>query len=191
MKKFFKGLGSGLLYFAIYFGVQLAVSFAATFLFMFIAMADVNVGAFYNEPTVMENVLTKVMEMTYEHAMLLTLISNVVLIPILWLIFVFRKKKFFSEIEYKSINPLFIPVIAVAGCALNVVVALVMGYLPIPEEIMESYNEMASMIGDGNPIVSFISAGLIAPVVEEIVFRGLIFTRFKKGMPVWVASVLS
>lgn len=79
----------------------------------------------------------------------------------------------------------------IAGCAFNIMVSLIMGYLPIPQELMNSYAEMASLITDGNMVISFISAGIIGPIAEEIIFRGLMFTRFKSGMPVWLAAVLS
>ena len=191
MKKFFKGLGSGLLYFGIYLVAQLAVSFAAAILFVFIAIANVGIEAYLTDMSAMETVINMAMDMTFEYAMLISVVSNIFTVLVLWIIFVCRKRKFCKEVGYKAMKPAFVPIIALAGCALNVLVALVMSYLPIPEEVMSSYAEQASMLDEGNPAIAFIAGGIIAPFVEEIVFRGLIFDRFKKGMPVWIAAVLS
>lgn len=40
-------------------------------------------------------------------------------------------------------------------------------------------------------VLNFVSAVLIAPVVEELVFRGVVFPGFAKRMPVWLAAVFS
>jgi membrane protease YdiL (CAAX protease family) len=67
-------------------------------------------------------------------------------------------------------------------------VSLVLGALP--EDWTNSYAEAASFV-DQTGVLAFVATALVAPVVEEVLFRGLIFTRLRRVMPGWAAVVLS
>ena len=74
--------------------------------------------------------------------------------------------------------------------ALAAVVALVLALLPIPQELMEAYNNAA--VGLGEPgLISALSTVLFAPIAEEVIFRGLVYTRLRRAMPAALACVLS
>ena len=60
----------------------------------------------------------------------------------------------------------------------------------IPEDfpLMQQYVESVSMLEVGKyPVLTFIATVLGAPLVEEIVFRGLIYKHLKRAMPLWLA----
>ncbi len=64
-----------------------------------------------------------------------------------------------------------------------------MGILPIPEDMLEQYAEASSGIA-GFSIPIILATAIVAPIVEEIAFRGIIFSRFQKGMPIILATIL-
>ena len=72
--------------------------------------------------------------------------------------------------------------------ALYVLVTLVMALLP--ESLLNDYNEAASSL-DEVGAVACLCVVIVAPVVEEVVFRGLIMTRLARAMPPWPAVLLS
>ena len=63
----------------------------------------------------------------------------------------------------------------------------------IPEDapLMQQYIESASALDYGVfPFLSFLTTVIGAPVIEEIVFRGLIYKHLKRAMPVWLAVLI-
>ena len=56
---------------------------------------------------------------------------------------------------------------------------------------MSAYEASSSMVTSGHPVVMVLATVIAAPVIEEIIFRGLAYTRMKKGMPTAVAVILS
>ena len=44
---------------------------------------------------------------------------------------------------------------------------------------------------NGHPAVIFLASVIAAPLSEELAFRSLVYGRFKRAMPVWLAAVLS
>lgn len=72
-----------------------------------------------------------------------------------------------------------------ANYALNIVFAYVTKILP--PEIFEDYAEATTVYTAGG-IVPYVIAGVIlAPIVEELIFRGFMLTRFRRAMPDWLA----
>ena len=66
---------------------------------------------------------------------------------------------------------------------------MVISNLPWPQEWIDAYATNSASV-DGS-VMSWITAVVMAPVLEEIVFRGLVYTRLKKGMPIIVAVILA
>jgi len=63
----------------------------------------------------------------------------------------------------------------------------IMSYLP--EEL--AMEEIFIQLLDNNFFVVFISVGIIAPILEEILFRGIILKGFLKNYTVWKAIIFS
>lgn len=190
MKKFFIGLLKGLGYFAIFFGIQLLVtSIYAIVEIIPVAVKYSSGGQNVFEPEIFEQYMEEVMQVVIDVAMLAVIVSGILTIGVLWLIFVCRKKKFTQEICLRKLQPVRIAPIMLMGLSLNVVTGLVLGM--IPEEWMSAYEETSSMVMSDNVVLLVIGSTIMAPVVEEIIFRGLTYTRMKKGMPTAVAVILS
>jgi membrane protease YdiL (CAAX protease family) len=61
---------------------------------------------------------------------------------------------------------------------------------PFFKEIFADYSEQLQMLTDGNDIVVLLLAVLIAPVCEELIFRGMILHRVNRDISFWGANVL-
>ncbi len=164
-------------YLALFLGCQLVVSFVVS---MTISMEMV-----LTTGTVDPEAAT---EAIYAMTPLLTLISNLLTLGILLLIFLIRRKNPLAEVGVKGVPGT--TALAAVGIAptLYLVVTLVLSSLP--EAWMESYAEAAASL-DNPGVVSFIATALVAPVAEEVVFRGLMLSRLRRAMPGWLALVLS
>ena len=122
--------------------------------------------------------------------MLLTLISNALTLLILLPVFAAQKKSYAREISLFPLVPGAIWPLVSGAMALAAVVALVLALLPIPQELMDAYNSAA--VGLGEPgLISALSTVFFAPIAEEVIFRGLVYTRLRRAMPAALACVLS
>ena len=190
MKKFFIGLLKAIGYFGIYFGMQILVSTVYSIAVVIPVVMEYIIGGYdLTNPAVMEQYMSDVMQPVLEATMALTAISGVLTIGLLWLIFVCRKKKFAKEISLRKISSGTIPPIFLMGLGLNVLTGVVLSVLP--ESWLGSYEETSSMAFLGDYWITFLGTAIIAPIVEEVVFRGLAYSRMKKGMPTVWAMILT
>ena len=57
--------------------------------------------------------------------------------------------------------------------------------------VSNSYGEVVTSQYSCHPVIGVIVACLIAPVAEEILFRGIIFTSFRRYTPIFLAVIIS
>ena len=186
MKKVFIALGKIFCYFTLYLGTQVIVSvvFSSTLALWLVGTGAVSTVDFV---TMQMELSTAIMP----HLMTIVLIANVICLLSIWLILAIRKKKFLNEIRlYKIPNKLYLP-LGIFALALNMLTVSIMDLLPIDPALMESYNASSDLLFTGNIVVAVFSVVIVAPVFEEILFRGIIYTRAKAGMPIIVAAILS
>lgn len=80
---------------------------------------------------------------------------------------------------------------ALMGIGAYGAVMVIMSTVPFPESWMTSYEESASSVAGGFSVVDILATVVIAPVVEEIVFRGLVYRGLKRGMPMLAAALVT
>lgn len=182
MKNFFKSVGKASIYFLVYFATQLVMGFVYGIMF------SVNVMSSGEAMDAME--LTELLNtFIMDKAMEMTFWAGVMTLVIFWIRFAVRKKNFLKEVEFKKVPVKnLLPVIILAPCA-NVVLSMVITYFPWPQAWIDAY--MANSAPLDGSLMSWLTAVVMAPVLEEIVFRGLVYTRLKKGMPTIVAAIVA
>lgn len=187
-KKVFAALGKALCYTLLFIGMQLIVSFAV------LLIGGVGFVAQYlhdNSAPDMAVLTQQLTELLYGKAMLITLVSDVLALLFLWVFFAARKKNILNEVHIARSVPglAYIP-LAVGGACLAGLVGTVLSMLPIPESVWEEYAGQSSMIG-GTGIVAVVASVIVAPLTEEVFFRGLVYTRLRRAMPPVVAMLIS
>lgn len=123
-----------------------------------------------------------------EQSMAFSLIANMLTLFIVMAFYLIRRKKFSEALWLRRVDG---PVLWSGVClapALFLAVNLVLASLP--EAWLESYSDASAGITSGGA-VGFIAVVAAAPLVEEVIFRGLIMTRLNQAMPGWVAMFLS
>lgn len=188
MKDFFKALGKALLYFLVYFGFQMIVSVAFSIGYSILWSAKI---AATGEMPDMEQMTQKITEGIMSQAMTMTFIAGILALITYWIIFLIRKKSFFQEVTLRSIPVVGMIAVVLMGISFNIIISVVIATIPFPESWSQSYAQNSSVLSDGNVVVAWLATVLMAPVLEEVVFRGLIYKRLKTGMPVVVAAIIS
>lgn len=136
-----------------------------------------------------ELLMTKVMDNT----LVITLAAILVTLPFaLWLMHADKKKQraIYGVTTYKKgtiWHGVLIAVLAVGFClAANNLI----GILKLIE-LFPGYQEVAQAIYSGGFFLEILAVGIAAPVIEELLFRGLAHNRIKEYSNVLIATVLS
>lgn len=186
MKKFFKAIGKAALYLLSFLGIQMVVSFVSGIILSVRLMLENGVDA-VNEAQYIESFTANLTEYTT----LITLISNILALAIIWLFFKIRKKKLSGEIQLNKCPVKSVLAAGLFGIGFGVVLNVLISIIPFSESMQNSFTDSYSALSAGNAVISFISVAILAPIVEEVFFRGLIYTRLKSGMNKIAAAVIS
>ena len=187
IKNFFIALGKAACYFLLYIVTQ----FAATYMFIFVDMIIMAVKdhEIFKDVNSIADAYSKICEQAIASTDLIYIFSAILTIGLLALFFHMRRKSIFREtwmvpFKFSSAWPI---IIGAVSCAFAICIGI--GYIPWPESAVTEYQQMVSL-ESSEGWVSIIASVLFAPVLEEIVFRGLMFTRLCRGMPAAAAAIL-
>ncbi len=206
MKKADAAIGAALMYFGIYMWWQIAVSMTATVSVSLAvaalmwgraanAIAEVRADSF---EAVLDTVLEISLEATestavwlLEHAVHLTVVAGVFTLLTYVLIFLLRKKNVFREICLAKMPVLPCFGMIFLGAALNLSVSFILPLIPFPESWWNAQMMQSELIFDVAPWLTFLMTVIVAPILEETVFRGLLYTRLKRAIPPFAAMIIS
>lgn len=206
-KKVAKSLGSALLYFGIYFAWQFIVVFWAMFGVMmamsFQAGAEMGAemahsGVEYSYEDIMNNsaaleadIAVEAGEFILRYAVHLTALAGVLTIITYIVMFKMRRKKFTEEVGLTRLAPLRGIGMFLLGIALNFATTFILSVIPFPKAWWDEYNAQASAMVETDLWATVVLSVIVAPILEEIVFRGLVHTRLKRCMPMLAAMIVS
>ncbi|MCL2426912.1 MAG: CPBP family intramembrane metalloprotease [Oscillospiraceae bacterium] len=124
-----------------------------------------------------------------EQSLLLTLIGNV--IAILLFALMWRKIRLkLEKYDNSKLTALSLILTIILSAALNFFLVAIFGITNITE-LFPSYDYIAEILMSGSLLVRIISIGIAAPIVEEILCRGIILNRLSAWMPKWPAILVS
>lgn len=191
----------------IFVGVEMAIEMAALYIHMFRIAASR--GMSLMDVNALEEELTNY---TYNISMYITIARSAVLIP-LYIMFMRRDKGRSmingSYTKYEKLSPkwfLLLPVVGFfAAMGFNHVVPMVLmavqGFIQVVGrsffgvdwnvDFFGTYDNVSEMIYSGGIAVQIISTAVAAPIVEEFLFRGLIYNRLRERMKFVPAALVS
>lgn len=183
MKSKLKSLGWVGLYLVIFFACSLALSFLLVIAVFTVAVKN----GFMGNSVAIERIVTEVLEGIKAGAPLLILNGALDLIFLagygLW--YYFREKRYHFYPDYRKVfsvkNVLSIAGIAFFGqYAINIVLTL---FYMLAPGLWESYLELEENfhVENSSPWILFFTVCLIGPVVEELVFRGMIYGKLRRS----------
>lgn len=189
MKLLMKQLGKAACYVFYYFAMQVAVMMGAMILVSVFYMIEHVEILMQNDPMAMNAMILEMTDKVMAMANEIAAISGVLSIVILILFFLIRKKSILKEFNIQKVSAGGYIWPALMGFGLTFAVSLVMSFLP--EQWLASYEESSALLSDTSVLVMFFSSVIVAPIAEEMLFRGLVFTRLRKAMPTWIAIMVT
>lgn len=171
----------------IYFIVQIGVVF----------IAETILGAYYYFHHIATTAAKlKIYLMLNNNILLLNMIAAIVCIPI----FAYfmkrdidkeRKANIFKRFE--KVNPLKYMLIIPFGLFsmewANMFVSILQLFMP--DFMIKSYSSTAQAIYGSSVVIQVLAAAIFAPIVEELIFRGLVYKRLTKIVNIKIAAILS
>jgi membrane protease YdiL (CAAX protease family) len=175
----------GLFYVGIFFAAQFIISGA------FVILVAVSmIAATPGNPAVGENFAENLQNTVYSYSNHVSALSGIVTLLFLVIFFLIRRKNPIKEFGFRRIRFSVVILSALTGFTMNFACNILM--LLMPQSWIENYMEASAGLSEGS-FLSFIIGGVIvAPLVEEIIFRSLLLTRLKRVLrPVLSALIVA
>ena len=182
-----------ILYIALFFGIQSCV--IGTYIGSNLDMTGAVLAAEEGDQAAFESIWRQTMQsaldLLYERQTLLLLISNLAAVLVLCLQFRLRRRKPAEEFALHPASPFRLIQFAVFGVALNAAISILLGLLPLPEDLFTIQEEQYAALYEGSLLLNLFSVGIVGPVTEELFFRGIPMTRLEPVMGGIGAAVVS
>ena len=191
-RKFFSALGHAICYYLLFFGIQsLVIAGYESALILSEALPALYGGYSGDFYDLYMRLLDAVYDRLRQNLHILLILSAALTILLLCIWFRARHKKPFAQMHIRRAAPAALPLALVLGAALQFVTAITLAFLPLPESLIDSFNQNADLMQGGPLLLELISVVIVTPLLEEIIFRGLVFSRLKRGMAAPLAVALS
>lgn len=171
----FAALGKALCYLLLFLACQSVISVGYALTISLYAAANPELGI---DP----------MELTLACTDQISLISGLLTLLALAVFFLLRHKNPLRESGFCATRGRYVAASVAMTPLLYAAITFVLSLLP--EAWLESYMEASASLGQTGVLMT-IATVLIAPLVEEIIFRGLVLSRLRRVIPGWLAVLIS
>lgn len=121
------------------------------------------------------------------------IISGIISFFIYWGITYLRKQKFFKVCNFKKVKFHYLIIALILGLTLNTINEYLLFQLlkiDVFKEAFAKYMYLSEFITNTNIVIAILGVGIIGPIIEEVIFRGLIFNELRNIMPIPVVIVV-
>lgn len=180
-------------YFGFYYVVQSLVTTVYSVIAMLLNPQIFDVGGL-PQAEIFDRVYDGMMEAIGRFMPDIGIVSAIVTILGYYLFFRIRKKSLVRELKIKPIRVTSaFAMFSFGVCALFFVsIGLTVLYSFLPDLSGYSNSEaIDQLLSGGNPVMQFINISIVTGIIEETIFRGLIYTSLKRNMSVPVAVIVS
>ncbi|MDI9243137.1 CPBP family intramembrane glutamic endopeptidase [Fusibacillus kribbianus] len=172
-----------------YYGVCFIVEVIAAVWIAFSTVAGYDANSLNSE---MNYIINEMLERTLSVALELQVLAALITLPLLILYYRMDRKRDvrFGRVrrftQVPSWKYVLVAVLGMATClAGNNLIAISGLY-----EISDSYEAISELLYGGKLVLESVGLGIIVPVVEELIFRGLMYRRMREYMSIGTAAVV-
>lgn len=132
-----------------------------------------------------------VMDALYANVCKMTALSSLVTILAVGLFFLVRKKSAAREVWLKPIPHTHVGLAVLFGAALQIVISITVEFIPWPQPWIDALTELNDFIMVETLPWQIFAVVILGPITEELIFRGLVYTRLRRATTPIVAALLS
>lgn len=201
LKRFFAAVGAAVGYLGIYLGSQLAVSGGAGMIAGFLISFEVGFEAGLSGGSIdgaitsdkIAQIVAERLEAWLAGAVLpILIVSQLFALLLLCLPFLLRKKSVFrsASVRLPSRPVALLPALGL-GIGAAALVQILFSVIPFPEKWLENYASSSSQLAGAPLPLLIVASVLLAPILEELLMRGLVYTRLRSVMPRILAMLIA
>ena len=169
---------------AAFVGLFMGCQFVVSYVYLVGLLTDMGLD-FLEDP----NAFNTLYERLAAASIPLTLVSGLLTLAIVAVVyFAIRRMSPAEAVWLRPVHGGALWVGAICAPALYMAVTMVMALLP--QQVLDGYTEASAVLDDVGP-VAFLCVVIVSPVVEEVIFRGLVMTRLARVMNPWTAVLIS
>lgn len=197
MKNFLKQFGKAVCYFLFYLGMQVVVCIGYVMWYTVMetirltgamqAAGDMGMDA--SSMLDVDAITLGALDYMMQNQNGVVIISGILTIVAFTIFFLIRKKNLLKETNVTKVSVKYVPLSVGLGCSMMLVINF--GLALLPESWLMSYAESSNLLVAGSPAAIIISTMIMAPLIEELIFRGLVISRLRKAVPAWAAIVIT
>lgn len=182
VKVFFAAIG----YLLLTVGIQLGISIIGGIaLGVYYIAKEISKSA--NGTNIMGDNINELMTLAVRFTNVFLLVSSIVTIFTLILIYKIKKRNYKKELQIiktSNTNILFAIILGVSCWLFNAGVLSLVEEAGILSNQFEYMSEILAPISQGSIILSIITVGIVAPIAEEVLFRGVIYNTLNRKISV-------
>ena len=186
MKKVLKQIGKALGYFAVYFTCMNVVDLIAGFVWGYMKGAELKAMGMSSEEAM---AAFQTMEPGYKGVSML--IGAILTLLIYFIIEKIKKTSLAKETDMKMVSGKQMALTVVGALGGMFFLNFMLNILPIPADLIGDLNSGMSSLTSYPFWLALLVNAILIPILEEVVFRGYLFSRLGKAMPAVVAAVIS
>lgn len=185
MKNLLKGLGAAVGYIAIYIVITILVVIAGSIAYGIVA----GISAIKTDFS-LYSIIDNFESFLFGSQMYFSFFAGLMALFIYWLIIIAGKKSVKGRLDLMPVSLQSLSLIVPLGIFFNLFITNLLAVIPIPEHLMQDYAEASSSLQGEVTLAMILAAVIMAPVIEEVLFRGLVFKSLLRGMPLIPALIL-
>ncbi|MBO4579811.1 MAG: CPBP family intramembrane metalloprotease [Clostridiales bacterium] len=186
MKKVFIQILKALGYFAVYFTAQNLVMMIAGFL------VSMKYGAQIKETAASyEEYMAQAQQYINSYTGICLIVSAILVLLTYFIIEKVKKTSIIKETDVKKVSGKHIGLTVIAAVGGMFFLNFMLSILPIPSDLMGDLTSGMSKLSSYPLWQALLANALLVPVMEEVVFRGYLFSRLSKAMPEIAAALIT
>ena len=186
MKKVLIQILKALGYFAVYLGIMNLVNGIAGFLI------SVKYGPEIKASGVgFEEYMAELMKYMNKWNGICLIVSAVLVLLTYFIIEKIKKTGVAKETEIRKVSGRYIGLTVLAASGAMFAMNFILNLLPIPSELMGGLSEGMKKLTSYPMWQALLANSLLIPILEEVVFRGYLFTRLRKAMPEILVALIT
>ena len=189
MKNVLKQSGKALCYFLTYMGCQLIATVITMLVCQFII--GVKMGMAGETQLDTAKIVEETQTMVFGNMGIVLLINVLLALGIYLIVMKIRKHRFTEEVSLKKISFKMILLSVMASVGSIGLLNFGLELIPLPEELVEGFVSGNSQLMSIPLWQSVVCTAILVPIMEEIVFRGFVFSRLDKAMPTVLAVIIT
>ncbi|MEL4106054.1 CPBP family intramembrane glutamic endopeptidase [Oscillospiraceae bacterium WX1] len=193
MKRVLKGVGLMLLLLVIYYLAQTVVTLVFGIIFLVSGGAASLVPAVPGVMPDVEAIMSEMLGFISRQTPWILLLSVVLSLPFYYLLYRKRQEELWTFVRIQPVDAVALPALIFLGFSLNIVIDILValiGQIGALHTVFEQYDALGEVLTGGSVWWTLLAVGIVAPIFEEILFRGLIFGELRKLMPIRLALVI-